>query len=162
MMTNGDGSEARTVGTEVLLKAFTSPDDPRRVADYAIDLARDAAAPARSRAPDTSSRVPVEPERMRGQLGVWRDPWFGEVAICAREGRVHFEAAKSPRLAGTVMQVEGRALVDWDSDAADVEAWLDFGKGDRAGTLAMAKVDPDGDFSSDYEDLALVRVRDCD
>ena len=162
MLINGEGSEARTVGTEVLLKAFTSPDDPRRVSDYAADLARDAAAPTRNRAPDTSSRVAVEPEAMRGELGVWRDPWFGDIAICAREGRVRFAAEKSPRLAGTVMQVEGRALVDWDSDAADVEAWLDFGKGDRAGTLAMAKVDPDGDFSSDYEDLAFVRVGDCE
>jgi CubicO group peptidase (beta-lactamase class C family) len=162
MLINGEGSEARTVGTEVLLKAFTSPEDPRRVADYAADLARDAAAPSRSRVPDTSTRVAVEPERMGGKLGVWRDPWFGEVAICAREGRVRFEAAKSPRLAGAVMQVGGRALVDWDSDAADVEAWLDFGKDDRAGTLKMAKVDPDGDFSSDYEDLAFVRARDCE
>ena len=60
------------------------------------------------------------------------------------------------------MQVGERVLVDWDSDAADVEAWLDFGSGERAGMLAMAKVDPDGDFSSDYEDLAFTRVRDCD
>lgn len=89
-------------------------------------------------------------------------PWFGEVAICERKGLVRFEAAKSPRLAGKVMVVGTRVLVDWDSDAADVEAWLDFGAGERAGTLAMAKVDPDGDFSSDYEDLAFVRVRDCD
>ena len=44
----------------------------------------------------------------------------------------------------------------------EVGAWLDFGKGGQAGTLAMAKVDPDGDFSSDYEDLAFARVRDCD
>lgn len=162
MMTNGEGSEARSVGTEVLLKLFTSPDDPRGVADYAADLARDAAAPARSRTPDTSSRVAAEPKVMRAQLGIWRDPWFGEVAICERKGRVRFEAAKSPRLAGKVMVVGTRALVEWDSDAADVEAWLDFGAGERSGTLAMAKVDPDGDFSSDYEDLAFVRVRDCD
>ena len=162
MMTNGEGSEARTVGTEVLLKLFTAPGDPRRVADYAADLARDAAAPTRSRAPDTSSRVAAEPDAMRAQLGVWRDPWFGEVAICAHDGGVRFEAARSPRLAGKVMVVGTRALVDWDSDAADVEAWLDFGTGERGATLAMAKVDPDGDFSSDYEDLAFVRVRGCD
>lgn len=162
MLTNGEGSEARTVATEVLLKRFTAPEDPRVVADYAADLARDAAAPTRSRAPDTSMRVAAAPAAMQAQLGVWRDPWFGEVAICARDGRVRFEAAKSPRLAGKVMVVGKRALVEWDSDAADVEAWLDFGEGEHAGTLAMAKVDPDGDFSSDYEDLAFVRVRDCE
>ena len=30
-----------------------------------------------------------------------------------------------------------------------------------ATTLAMSKLDPDADFSSDYEDLAFVRVADC-
>ena len=74
MMTNGEGSEARTVGTEVLLKLFTSPDDARGVADYAADLARDASSPSRSRAPDTSSRVAAEPKAMRAHLGIWRDP----------------------------------------------------------------------------------------
>ena len=162
ILINGEGSQARTVGTEAVLKSLTTPGDTRRIADYAADLARDAAAPTRSRAPDTSARVAVKPGAMRDRLGVWRDPWFGEVAICARDARVRFVAAKSPQLAGTVMQVGERALVDWDSDAADVEAWLDFGSGERAGTLAMAKVDPDGDFSSDYEDLAFTRVRDCD
>ena len=91
-----------------------------------------------------------------------RDPWFGEVSICARGGTVRFAAVKSPRLSGRVKQVDGRRLVEWDNEAADVEPWLDFGSGEHAGTLAMAKVDPDGDFSSDYEDLAFVRVRDCD
>ena len=99
---------------------------------------------------------------MRAELGIWRDPWFGEVSICARGGTVRFAAVKSPRLSGRVKQVDGRRLVEWDNEAADVEPWLDFGSGEHAGTLAMAKVDPDGDFSSDYEDLAFVRVRDCD
>lgn len=161
MLTNGEGGEARTVVTEALLKRFTRPDDTRRVADFAADLARDRTVPGRSRVPDTASRVPVEPERIGADLGIWRDPWFGDVAICARSGKVRFESAKSPRMAGTVMRVGERLLVEWDSDAVDVEPWLDFGRGERAGTLAMAKVDPDGDFSSDYEDLALRRLRVC-
>ena len=162
ILINGEGSEARTVGTEALLKSLTKPGDPRGVADYAAELARDASSPSRSRAPDTTARSAVKPAAMGDRLGVWRDPWFGDVAICARATQVRFVSAKSPRLAGSVMQVGERLLVDWDGDAVDVEAWLDFGSAERAGTLAMAKVDPDGDFSSDYEDLAFKRVRDCD
>lgn len=164
LLTNGDGSEARVVLAEVLLKHFTAPSDPRTVAGYAADLARDAAAPARSRAPDTATRQPAAPAALRGRLGVWRDPWFGEVSICARSGRVHFAAAKSPLLAGTVMRVGERWLVDWDAVAVDAEAWLDFGGAQHAvaQTLKMAKVDPDADFSFDYEDLAFTRERDCD
>jgi hypothetical protein len=147
---------------EALLKHYTAPGQAHSVDEYAAKIAREPKPADRAPLPDTSKRTPATSAMMARWLGVWRDPWFGEVAICAREGRVRFEAAKSPRLAGAVMQVGGRALVDWDSDAADVEAWLDFGKDDRAGTLKMAKVDPDGDFSSDYEDLAFVRARDCE
>ena len=48
-------------------------------------------------------------------------------------------------------------LVDWDGDAVS-EAWLRFGPGNG---LTMAKLDPDGDFSDDFEDLDFHRVGDC-
>jgi hypothetical protein len=59
------------------------------------------------------------------------------------------------------MRVGGRLLVDWHDDGVGVEPWLAFsGEGD-ARRLAMSKVDPDGDFSSDFEDLAFVRTGSC-
>ena len=42
----------------------------------------------------------------------------------------------------------------------DEEPWLTFTAG-RPVTLTLAKVDPDGDFSSDYEDLSFTRVGAC-
>ena len=53
-------------------------------------------------------------------------------------------------------------MVDWDGDNVDTDAFLDFASARAAVTLAMAKVDPDADFSSDFEDLAFTRVRGCD
>jgi hypothetical protein len=61
-----------------------------------------------------------------------------------------------------VSRLGERYLVHWDEAKADVDAWLDFAGSGDARTLRMAKVDPDGDFSSDYEDLAFTRVSDCD
>ena len=78
-----------------------------------------------------------------------------------------FASVKSPQLTGTLMQVGGRVLVDWIQDDIDTEAWLSFGHGsasnghDAATTLTMSKVDPDADFSYDFEDLAFARVGDC-
>ncbi len=161
MLTNGNGAAARSVLTEALLKRFTAPGQGKPVAALADELARESARPAHNRAPDTSARVAATPAQMRGRLGIWRDPWFGEVAICARDGKVRFSADKSPLLAGDVMRVGTRSLVAWDRDGLD-EAWLDFAAGERPDGLKMAKVDPDADFSSDYEDLAFTRVRSCD
>jgi hypothetical protein len=62
---------------------------------------------------------------------------------------------------GQVMQVGERDLVDWDEDGVDAEAWLVFAGSGEAATLTMSKVDPDADFSFDYEDLAFTRIRAC-
>ena len=61
------------------------------------------------------------------------------------------------------MQVDERYLVDWDDDSVDAEAWLDFvSASDGRAHLRMEKVDPQADFSFDYEDLSFIRDRDCE
>ena len=57
------------------------------------------------------------------------------------------------------MRVGAHYLVHWGS--GNSEAWLLFPvqAGDE---LHMAKVDPDADFSDDYEDLAFKRAHGCD
>ena len=156
---DADADNARTVLNEVLTKHFTAPQEARSVASYADELAREDEQQRISRVPDTSSRKPATPTDIKGQLGVWRDPWFGEVRICPRGKDVFFASQRSPVLSGQVMRVGERYLVHWGSDNS--EAWLQFPK--QAGdTLHMAKVDPDADFSDDYEDLAFRREHACE
>ena len=123
-----------------------------------------AAAPAvpKPALPDIAARKPVAAAHMQSWLGVWRDPWFGEVRVCPLDAGVEWRSAKSPRMHGMVGDLGGRYLVHWEDIAVDIDAWLDFAGSGDARTLRMAKLDPDGDFSSDYEDLAFTRVRDCD
>lgn len=165
-MINGDGGSARTVLGEALLKLFTSPDTSKGVAGYADDLERPAT-PASSATPapalpDIAKRTPVRPSELRDWLGVWRDPWFGEVRLCVVGDTVEWRSAKSPKMHGRIGRLEGRYLLVWDDEAVDENAWLTFAGQGGARTLRMAKFDPDGDFSSDYEDLALARVGGCD
>lgn len=165
-MINGQGGAARTVLGTVLTKLFTAPETSLGVAGYADDLARPAASsgtPEKPRAPlaDVSKRVPVTAVAMHDWLGVWRDPWFGDVRICAAGDGVEWRSLKSPKMHGRISLLEGRHFLHWEDEAVDEDAWLDFsGRGD-ARALRMAKHDPAGDFSSDYEDLAFRRVRGC-
>ncbi len=163
LMLNGGGGQARAVLNDVLLKQLTVPEEGRTVAWFVEALEREAAVPGGGEGPpDTSARTPVPAGGLPG-TGTWRDPWFGEVAICEENGTVRFASAKSPLLTGTVMRLGERYLVDWDDPSVDVEAWLDFStRGDGSGRLRMAKVDPDADFSFDYEDLDFTRVGGCD
>ncbi|MGH8178277.1 MAG: serine hydrolase [Steroidobacter sp.] len=162
LMINGEGGEARTVLNQVLTKHFTAPEDARTLADYAAHMARERAAqPRESKAPDVSVRAPANAGALSDRLGVYRDPWFGEASLCAQGEGVRFGAMKSPKLTGEVMRALDRFLIDWTDDEIDAEAWLEFSADAEPITLKLAKVDPEADFSYDYEDLSLTRVRDC-
>lgn len=164
LMTNGAGSEARTVLNEVLIKQFTAPEQRRTVDWYADEIARarDSAVAGGSE-PYTSMREPVRPDGLAPGTGQWRDPWFGDVSICTDDGAIRFRSMKSPLLTGTVMRVGDRYLVDWDDESVSAEAWLDFSEdGGANARLRMAKVDPRADFSFDYEDLDFRWVGDCE
>jgi CubicO group peptidase (beta-lactamase class C family) len=169
-MIDGEGSEARIVLNETLVKLFTAParslPSPARggglgwgrVADYAAELARERQQAPQESKPPALARTQPAAAALAKQLGIYRDPWFGEVAICQREGAIGFSSAKSPQMTGEVMQSGERLLVDWRDDSIDAEAWLDFSV---PGTLRLSKVDLEADFSYDYEDLLFTRVGDC-
>ncbi|HKE96602.1 MAG TPA: serine hydrolase, partial [Povalibacter sp.] len=161
---NGDASDARAVLNSILAKQFTAPDKAHAVSWYADELVKEhEQEPAENKAPDTSSRQLAPPVTLKQWLGVYRDPWFGEVSICADGEAVALVSAKSPLLAGRLMRVGDRLLVDWNEDSVDTEAWLDFSasKNNQPIALTLSKVDPDADFSYDYEDLAFTRVGNC-
>lgn len=159
---NGEAEDARTVLGEALLKRFTAPHDTRTVADYAAALDHAAAQrPPAARAPDTSARMPADPAKLAGKLGQYRDPWFGDVRLCRQGRTVRFVAAKSPRMQGTLMRLGRRYFVHWDEGGASPDAWLEFAMHAGHVTVRMAKLDPQGDFSSDYEDLHFTRERAC-
>ncbi|MBJ6984178.1 serine hydrolase domain-containing protein [Luteimonas sp. MC1750] len=164
ILINGDAGDARTVLEQTLGKHFSAPQERRNVAHYVQALAagpgpQDAA----SGDGQGAARAPVAAAPAPAWLGRYRDPWLGEVTVCRSGDGVRFTSAKSPRLSGPVLRAGGRLLVDFDTLGPDADAWLDVGgeAGGRPG-LTMAKVDPEADFSYDYEDLAFTYVRACE
>lgn len=157
---NGDADEARTVLGEVLMKHFTAPESKPTVAKYADMIAAESAQPAstkKSSPAPTQPRSPVAAPFDAQRSGLWKDPWFGVVRVCPEGDRLRFASEKSPKMLGTVMQVGGRWLIDWDDDRVDLEPWVDF----NDGHMRLTKTDPDGDFSFDYEDLDFARTGAC-
>lgn len=164
ILINGEGEQARTALGQVLTDRFTAPGKQISIDHYAALLEAERSAERTANpAADTSARRPARPAGLQDRLGRYRDPWFGEVSICATEGRVRFASARSPMLTGTVMQVGERWLVDWDEDSVDAEPWLHFAaETGNAATLTLSHVDPDADFSYDYADLAFTRTQACE
>ena len=163
-MINGDGDRARTVLGEVLLKLFTAPGKSLGVAGYANELEKPASTQAgagKPKLPDIAARKPVKAAQVRDWLGTWRDPWFGEVRLCAVGDGVEWRSLKSPKMHGRVSALDGRYLLHWDDPGVDLDAWVEFSGEGAKRRMRMSKVDPDGDFSSDYEDLDFARTGDC-
>jgi CubicO group peptidase (beta-lactamase class C family) len=164
-MINGNGGDARTVLSTILTRHFTAADGKVLPVSYYADALDRAHALASERERFQPPRAPATVAKLQPWLGSYRDPWFGEVFLCASGGRVTFRSAKSPLLSGTVMQSGGDWLVDWEDESVDAEAWLHFSTETSAAgavpALRLAKVDPDADFSYDYEDLHFTRTGEC-
>jgi hypothetical protein len=163
-MINADADDARTVLGETLVKQFTAPQANATVAQYADELdaeAKAAAASAKPVAKKETPRKPLAPPFDATRMGTWRDPWFGAVRVCPEGDRLRWISEKSPLMHGVLVSVGDRWRIDWDEDRVDLEAWVDFKGEGAARRMTLAKVDPDGDFSFDYEDLAFERTGGC-
>jgi len=166
---NGDAADARVALNQALVKLLASGAGAPTVGHYADEIEGEHAAERDANegglaATATPDRRPARPDESASLLGIYRDPWFGEAALCERAGHVSFRSAKSPKLTGVLAWVGKRLLIDWDDSGVDAEAWLDLlpaPAGGEVATLTLSKVDPDADFSYDYEDLEFSRVRDC-
>ncbi|MFL6549542.1 MAG: serine hydrolase, partial [Povalibacter sp.] len=124
---NGEGSDARAVLNSAIAKVLTGSKAIHPVSWYADELVREREQTPKDRqAPDTSARTAATMASMKQHLGIYRDPWFGEVSICESDEAVTFSSRKSPQLTGKVMQVGDRMLIDWNQDDVDAEAWLTF------------------------------------
>jgi hypothetical protein len=162
LLINGDAEDARTALMQAALRHYTAPDDSKGVLEYAR-LLRDEQQQRRDSGhvrPDTRARTPASLQATAAWQGRYRDPWLGPARVCPHNGRLRFQLEKSPQLQGTVMQLGARWLVQWDTLGADAEPWLQPQPGTPP-TLALRAIDPDIDFSYDYQDLQFTRIGDC-
>jgi len=163
MLINGEGEEARTALMQAMLKHYTAPAQQHDVLHYA-GLMEQAAAQRRSAGhvrPSLPTARPATVAEFGDRAGIWRDPWFGEVTLCPRDGKLQFVSAKSPRMSGQVMRADERWYVAWQGLGEDADAWLEFAGDAQRPLLHLRAIDPDIDFSYDYPDLEFQRHGDC-
>jgi Domain of unknown function (DUF3471) len=90
-----------------------------------------------------------------GYAGTYTDPWYGNIEIAARDGRLTIDFKSTPRMAGTLEHYRYDTFVTRIEDKAVEPAYVTFaldadGKVER---ITMKAVSPLADFSYDYQDL---------
>jgi CubicO group peptidase (beta-lactamase class C family) len=94
--------------------------------------------------------------------GTYKDPWFGEVAIWAKSGKMYFSSKRSPKLSGVLLPYKGSSfVVKWYDRSMDADAMVSFraGNDDKATGFTMKAISPLTDFSFDFQDLDFMRVK---
>jgi CubicO group peptidase (beta-lactamase class C family) len=96
-------------------------------------------------------------------MGTYTDAWFGDVVISIKNGKLWFDAKRSPRLTGEILPYKGNTLiVKWNDRSMDADAYLRFDL-DNAGKgagIKMEAISPLTDFSFDFQDLDFKRKKD--
>lgn len=94
--------------------------------------------------------------------GTYRDNWFGEVIIQPVNGKLFFRSVRSPKLTGELFFYQKNTfIVKWANRSLDADAYVTFmlNEAQRPISIRMKPISPLTDFSFDFQDLNLERVR---
>jgi CubicO group peptidase (beta-lactamase class C family) len=94
--------------------------------------------------------------------GTYHDAWFGDVVIAVQSGKLWFNAKRSPKLTGEMFPYKGNSfVVKWRDRSMDADAFANFTL-DNSGAgavITMRAISPATDFSYDFHDLDLHRIK---
>lgn len=105
----------------------------------------------------------LEELKAKAFLGTYEDKWFGRIKIENREGKLWFQSERSPLLNGEMFYYKKDAFIikmSYTDMLCDAFAYFEMDESGNPNKLKMAPISPDVDFSFDYQDLDLIRVKE--
>ncbi|MCF6220647.1 MAG: serine hydrolase [Robiginitomaculum sp.] len=162
VLNNGSNYGARTSVMQSILKAYMGREKLDWVGFY-TDIQANAAAEDKQLvvANDNAGSGTVA-RPLTDYIGAYKDPWFGIIDIKKHGKDLRFTARKSVNLKGILEPFEHNTfIVRWDNRGFEADAYARF-ETDYDGKingLTMTRVDPEADWSFDFQDLDFERVK---
>jgi CubicO group peptidase (beta-lactamase class C family) len=164
VLTNQESGAAFNAVTWRVLDAYLNPD---RKTDW-VAVYDKAVQQGEARADDSYARHEAAREKhsmpslpLARYAGTYRDPWYGDVIISEKHGKLRLSFSKTAELVGTLKPWQHDSfIVHWDDRALNADAFVTFAL-DEDGAIRemrMKPVSPLTDFSFDFQDLRLVPV----
>ena len=97
--------------------------------------------------------------------GTYRDPWYGDIVITDRDGKLRLRFSHTKQLVGTMTPWQHDTfIVRWDDRSLNADAFVNFALDDdgHVREMRMKPVSPLTDFSFDFQDLRPVPVKAAD
>lgn len=95
-------------------------------------------------------------------IGIYEDKWFGKVEVFLKGDQLWFKSYRSPKLNGPMSFYKANTFaIKWEYQdmPADAFAIFSLDENGNAQSIKMKGISPDIDFSFDFQDLDLQRIK---
>lgn len=95
-------------------------------------------------------------------IGIYEDKWFGKVEVFEKDKQLWFKSYRSPKLNGPMAFYQANTFaIKWEYQAMNCDAFAMFSLDEtgKAQSIKMKGISPNIDFSFDFQDLDLKRVK---
>ncbi len=111
---------------------------------------------------DSTQKFNTAKPDLKSYAGSYDDKWFGRIFVKEVNGKLRMQSDKSPRLKGDMLYYKANTwIVKWDDRSFDADAYAMFtmdSEGVATG-FTMKAISPLTDFSFDFHDLDLKKVK---
>ncbi|MGC4036997.1 MAG: serine hydrolase [Chitinophagaceae bacterium] len=94
--------------------------------------------------------------------GIYEDKWFGKIEVFLKGNQLWFKSYRSPKLNGPMQFYKANTFaIKWEYQDMNCDAFAMFALDEegKAQSIKMKGISPDIDFSFDFQDLDLQRVK---
>lgn len=98
----------------------------------------------------------------KNYVGMYEDNWFGKVEIFMKDNQLWFKSFRSPKLNGQMHYYKANAFaIKWEYQNMNADAFAIFSLDEegKAQSIKMKGISPNIDFSFDFQDLDLQRIK---
>jgi len=95
-------------------------------------------------------------------IGIYEDNWFGKVEVYLNDNQLWFRSYRSPKLTGPMYYYKANTFaIKWDYRDMNADAFAIFSLDEegKAHSIKMKGISPNIDFSFDFQDLDLRRIK---
>ncbi len=111
---------------------------------------------------ETVAAAKNTPVKNEDFIGIYEDKWFGKVEIFLKGNQLWFKSLRSPKLNGAMQFYKANTFaIKWEYQDMNADAFAIFSLNEegKAQSIKMKGISPNIDFSFDFQDLDLQRIK---
>ena len=100
--------------------------------------------------------------KVKDYIGIYKDSWFGNVEVFMKGNKLWMKSHKSPKLNGEMYFYKANTFaIKWEYQDMNADAFAMFSLDEegKAKSIKMKGISPNIDFSFDFHDLDLIRIK---